>query len=125
MQAIIASCCSCFYGRTLAVISMSCESCDNDATRGFGLLLLGHIKVDFSDANALKKIFKGLDSTKIYDQVIDLVLYPNIEINYLICIIHRMLHAFFCNPSKLHQNCRGKCIDYSMFLLFIIVENGD
>ena len=36
-----------------------------------------------------------------------------------------MLHAFFCNPSELHQNCRGKCIDYSMFLLFIIAENGD
>ena len=67
MQAIIASCCGCFYGRTLAVISMSCESCNNGATRGFGLLLPGHIKVDFSDANALEKIFKGSDSTKIYD----------------------------------------------------------
>ncbi|KAL0011712.1 hypothetical protein SO802_006820 [Lithocarpus litseifolius] len=59
MQAIIASCCGCFHGRTLAVISVSCESCDNDATRGFGPLLPGHIKVDFSDAVALEKIFKA------------------------------------------------------------------
>lgn len=35
-------------------------SCDNDATRGFGPLLPGHLKVDFGDADALKKIFKGL-----------------------------------------------------------------
>lgn len=56
MQAIIVSCCGCFHGRTLAVISMSC---DNDATRGFGPLLPGHLKVDFGDANALEKIFEG------------------------------------------------------------------
>ncbi|KAK4589146.1 hypothetical protein RGQ29_019937 [Quercus rubra] len=54
-EAIIVSCCGCFHGRTLAVISMSC---DNDATRGFGPLLPGHIKVDFGDAVALEKIFK-------------------------------------------------------------------
>ncbi|OVA10598.1 Aminotransferase class-III [Macleaya cordata] len=54
-EAIIVSCCGCFHGRTLAVISMSC---DNDATRGFGPLLPGHLKVDFGDANALEKIFK-------------------------------------------------------------------
>ncbi|KAM4112266.1 hypothetical protein ACJW30_05G128200 [Castanea mollissima] len=53
--AIIVSCCGCFHGRTLAVISMSC---DNDFTRGFGPLLPGHIKVDFGDAVALEKIFK-------------------------------------------------------------------
>lgn len=34
-------------------------SCDNEATRGFGPLLPGHLKVDFGDANALEKIFKG------------------------------------------------------------------
>ncbi|KAL0011705.1 hypothetical protein SO802_006813 [Lithocarpus litseifolius] len=55
MQAIIASCCGCFHGRTLAVISMSC---DNDATRGFRPLLPGLNKVDFSDTVALEKIFK-------------------------------------------------------------------
>ncbi|XP_054802715.1 ornithine aminotransferase, mitochondrial isoform X2 [Prosopis cineraria] len=54
-EAIIVSCCGCFHGRTLAVISMSC---DNEATRGFGPLLPGHLKVDFGDANALEKIFK-------------------------------------------------------------------
>lgn len=54
-EAIIVSCCGCFHGRTLAVISMSC---DNEATRGFGPLLPGHIKVDFGDAVALEKIFK-------------------------------------------------------------------
>ncbi|KAF6150590.1 hypothetical protein GIB67_022202 [Kingdonia uniflora] len=54
-EAIIVSCCGCFHGRTLAVISMSC---DNDATRGFGPLLPGHLKVDFGDAEALEKIFK-------------------------------------------------------------------
>ncbi|XP_058098138.1 ornithine aminotransferase, mitochondrial isoform X2 [Magnolia sinica] len=54
-EAIIVSCCGCFHGRTLGAISMSC---DNDATRGFGPLLPGHLKVDFGDADALEKIFK-------------------------------------------------------------------
>ncbi|GMN43199.1 hypothetical protein TIFTF001_012408 [Ficus carica] len=54
-EAIIVSCCGCFHGRTLAVISMSC---DNEATRGFGPLLSGHLKVDFGDSAALEKIFK-------------------------------------------------------------------
>ncbi|KAF5736341.1 ornithine aminotransferase mitochondrial [Tripterygium wilfordii] len=54
-EAIIVSCCGCFHGRTLAVISMSC---DNDATRGFGPLLPGHLKVDFGDKASLEKIFK-------------------------------------------------------------------
>ncbi|KAB2078256.1 hypothetical protein ES319_A06G149800v1 [Gossypium barbadense] len=54
-EATIVSCCGCFHGRTLAVISMSC---DNEATRGFGPLVPGHIKVDFGDAVALEKIFK-------------------------------------------------------------------
>ncbi|WZZ13968.1 hypothetical protein YC2023_107057 [Brassica napus] len=39
----------------LAVISMSC---DNDATRGFGPLLPGNLKVDFGDADSLENIFK-------------------------------------------------------------------
>lgn len=54
-EAIIVSCCGCFHGRTLGAISMSC---DNDATRGFGPLVPGQLKVDFGDANALEKIFK-------------------------------------------------------------------
>ncbi|RVW89922.1 Ornithine aminotransferase, mitochondrial [Vitis vinifera] len=54
-KAIIVSCCGCFHGRTLAVISMSC---DNEATRGFGPLLPGHLKVDFGDEVALEKIFE-------------------------------------------------------------------
>ncbi|XP_057763988.1 ornithine aminotransferase, mitochondrial [Salvia miltiorrhiza] len=54
-EAIIVSCCGCFHGRTLAVISMSC---DNEATRGFWPLLPGHLKVDFGDTAALEKIFK-------------------------------------------------------------------
>ncbi|KAK3432768.1 hypothetical protein EUGRSUZ_D00287 [Eucalyptus grandis] len=54
-EAIIVSCCGCFHGRTLAVISMSC---DNEATRGFGPLLPGHLKVDFGDQAALERIFK-------------------------------------------------------------------
>ncbi|XP_062012715.1 ornithine aminotransferase, mitochondrial isoform X2 [Rosa rugosa] len=54
-QAIIVSCCGCFHGRTLAVISMSC---DNEATRGFWPLVPGHLKVDFGDAVGLEKIFK-------------------------------------------------------------------
>ncbi|XP_065878873.1 ornithine aminotransferase, mitochondrial [Euphorbia lathyris] len=54
-EAIIVSCCGCFHGRTLAVISMSC---DNEATRGFGPLLPGHLKVDFGDVVGLEKIFK-------------------------------------------------------------------
>lgn len=56
-QAIIVSCCGCFHGRTLAAVSMSC---DNDATRGFWPLLPGQMKVDFGDAIALEKIFRGL-----------------------------------------------------------------
>lgn len=55
-QALIVSCCGCFNGRTLGVISMSC---DNEATRGFGPLMPGHLKVDFGDAEALERIFKG------------------------------------------------------------------
>ncbi|CAN1227227.1 Ornithine aminotransferase, mitochondrial, partial [Linum grandiflorum] len=54
-EAIIVSCCGCFHGRTLAVISMSC---DNEATRGFGPLLPGHLKVDFGDIDALENLFK-------------------------------------------------------------------
>ena len=56
LQALIVSCCGCFHGRTLGVISMSC---DNDATRGFGPLVPGHLKVDFGDIDGLEKIFKG------------------------------------------------------------------
>jgi len=55
-QAIIVSCCGCFHGRTLAAISMSC---DNEATRGFGPLLPGQLKVDFGDEVSLEKVFKG------------------------------------------------------------------
>ncbi|KAL4200590.1 hypothetical protein AMTRI_Chr02g254360 [Amborella trichopoda] len=55
-EAIIVSCCGCFHGRTLAVISMSC---DNEATRGFGPLLPGHLKVDYGDAHALENIFEA------------------------------------------------------------------
>ncbi|KAE9594463.1 hypothetical protein Lal_00001115 [Lupinus albus] len=54
-EAVIVSCCGCFHGRTLAVISMSC---DTEATHGFGPLLPGHLKVDFGDAEALERIFK-------------------------------------------------------------------
>ncbi|KAK9707025.1 hypothetical protein RND81_07G168000 [Saponaria officinalis] len=54
-EAIIVSCCGCFHGRTLGVISMSC---DNEATRGFGPLLPGHVKVDFGDELALENLFR-------------------------------------------------------------------
>jgi len=54
-EAIIISCCGCFHGRTLAAISMSC---DNEATRGFGPLLSGHLKVDFGDVVSLEKSFR-------------------------------------------------------------------
>ncbi|XP_042514543.1 ornithine aminotransferase, mitochondrial-like [Macadamia integrifolia] len=54
-EAIIVSCCRCFHGRTIGVISMSC---DNEATRGFGPLLPGHLKVNFGDADMLENIFK-------------------------------------------------------------------
>ncbi|KAH1228633.1 Ornithine aminotransferase, mitochondrial [Glycine max] len=54
-MAIIVSCCGCFHGRTLGVISLSC---DNEATRGFGPLLPGNLKVDFGDVEALERIFK-------------------------------------------------------------------
>ena len=63
LQALIVSCCGCFHGRTIAVISMSC---DNEATRGFGPLLPGHLKVDFGDANSLEKIFEGFKLLSIY-----------------------------------------------------------
>eukprot|EP00256_Glycine_max_P051997 XP_014618187.1 ornithine aminotransferase, mitochondrial-like [Glycine max] len=55
LKAIIVSCCGCFHGRTLGVISLSC---DNEATRGFGPLLPGNLKVDFGDVEALERIFK-------------------------------------------------------------------
>ena len=62
LQALIVSCCGCFHGRTLGVISMSC---DNDATRGFGPLVPGHLKVDFGDIDGLEKIFKGIRSIEL------------------------------------------------------------
>jgi ornithine--oxo-acid transaminase len=62
MQAIIISCCGCFHGRTLAAISMSC---DNEATRGFGPFLSGHLKVDFGDVVSLEKSFRGLNGPKV------------------------------------------------------------
>lgn len=55
-QAIIISCCGCFHGRTMAAISMSCDS---EATRDFGPAVGGHAKVDFGDANALAILLKG------------------------------------------------------------------
>jgi acetylornithine/succinyldiaminopimelate/putrescine aminotransferase len=45
-----------FHDRTLGVI---CMSSDNDATRGFGPLVHGHLKVDFGDIDGLRKIFQG------------------------------------------------------------------
>ncbi|KAG6526234.1 hypothetical protein ZIOFF_016216 [Zingiber officinale] len=54
-KALIVSCCGCFHGRTVGVISMSC---DNDATRDFGPLVPGHLKVKFGNVDALEKIFK-------------------------------------------------------------------
>lgn len=54
-EALIVSCCGCFHGRTLAVISMSCDS---EATSGFWPLLPGHVKVGFGNHIALEKIFE-------------------------------------------------------------------
>ncbi|EPS70456.1 hypothetical protein M569_04295, partial [Genlisea aurea] len=54
-EALIVSCCGCFHGRTLAAISMSC---DNEATREFWPLLPGQLKVDFGDADSLRKVFE-------------------------------------------------------------------
>eukprot|EP00250_Pteridium_aquilinum_P002177 c12376_g1_i1 orf=441-1889(-) len=54
-KAIIISCCGCFHGRTLAVISMSC---DNEAVGGFGPLLPGLLKVDYGNAEALAKLLE-------------------------------------------------------------------
>jgi len=54
-QALIVSCCGCFHGRTMGAISMSC---DNEATRGFGPAVGGHVKVDFGDADALAAVLE-------------------------------------------------------------------
>lgn len=54
-KAIIISCCGCFHGRTLAVISMSC---DNDAVGGFGPLMPGLLKVEYGNADALAKLLE-------------------------------------------------------------------
>jgi len=40
-------------------------SCDNEATRGFGPLLSGHLKVDFGDVVSLEKSFRGLNRPKV------------------------------------------------------------
>ncbi|EXB54840.1 Ornithine aminotransferase [Morus notabilis] len=74
-EAIIVSCCGCFHGRTLAVISMSC---DNEATRGFGPLLPGHLKVDFGDSAALEKIFK--EEIIVYLEIVDCCGVQKVEI---------------------------------------------
>ncbi|KAI5078484.1 hypothetical protein GOP47_0006155 [Adiantum capillus-veneris] len=54
-KAIIISCCGCFHGRTLSVISMSC---DNEAVNGFGPLMGGLLKVDYGNADALAKLLE-------------------------------------------------------------------
>lgn len=54
-KAIIVSCCGCFHGRTLAVISMSC---DNDAVCGFGPMMPGLVKADFGNGDALATLFE-------------------------------------------------------------------
>ncbi|CAI5464223.1 unnamed protein product [Closterium sp. Yama58-4] len=54
-EALVISCCGCFHGRTMAAISMSC---DNDATRGFGPLLPGNLKVDFGDVDGLQRLLE-------------------------------------------------------------------
>lgn len=72
IQAIIVSCCGCFHGRTLAVISMSC---DNDATRGFWPLVPGHLKVDFGDVVGLEKIFKGLHAMTLNHHIVRMLFF--------------------------------------------------
>lgn len=46
-------------------------SCDNEATRGFGPLMPGHLKVDFGDAEAIEQIFKG---SELFYEVVSLVI---------------------------------------------------
>lgn len=52
-------------------------SCDNDATRGFGPLLLGNLKVDFGDSDSLEKIFKGLKMLRS-SVVITIISFPRL-----------------------------------------------
>lgn len=54
-KAIIISCCGCFHGRTLSVISMSC---DNEAVGGFGPLMPGLLKVEYDNVDALAKLLE-------------------------------------------------------------------
>lgn len=54
-KAVIISCCGCFHGRTLSVISMSC---DNEAVCGFGPLMPGLLKVEYGNADALAKLLE-------------------------------------------------------------------
>lgn len=98
LQALIVSCCGCFHGRTLGVISMSC---DNDATRGFGPLVPGHLKVDFGDIDGLEKIFKGklicLFVATIFYTIFE---YLHVHERYLIQSMARGYVVFCLNQSK-------------------------
>lgn len=50
-------------------------SCDNEATRDFWPLLPGQVKVDFGDAAALEKIFKGLQRRIFFQIFVFIFLY--------------------------------------------------
>lgn len=79
-------------------------SCDNEATRGFGPLLPGHLKVDFGDEVALEKIFKGLNKPNILEvnAPCSICIVPNVCLEHLILWIINSLHcSYFLNHSSI------------------------
>lgn len=54
-KALIISCCGNFHGRSITVISMSC---DTDATNNFGPFLPGMIKVEYDDLDMLENTLR-------------------------------------------------------------------
>jgi ornithine--oxo-acid transaminase len=54
-KAKIVSMCGCFHGRTLGIISMSCDA---EATNGFAPYVPGVIKIGYNDPYALEEVLK-------------------------------------------------------------------
>lgn len=80
-------------------------SCDNDATRGFGPLLPGNLKVDFGDAAALEEIFKGMNNFLCLPSLLLLIFAQN----FILLIETLVLMSKLCFRS----------------ILYITAEKGD
>ncbi len=94
----------------MGAISMSC---DNEATRGFGPAVGGHVKVDFGDADALAAVLEG-----------NVVLQTLLELAYFILTsayescLGLDLHQYYCN-AKIRCPVLYECsVGFHFWVLF-------